>query len=500
MLRKFPLYPILFSIFPVLSLAAYNIDEISLDVIPRPLFVFLLVGLLLFGVAKLMFRDWHRAALTVAVILFFFFIYGQVYNVLEDVTIRGISLFRHRTLLPLFILLLVVSLVLVARYRNRPNSSPYGLNLLSITLLVYPVFQIASNNIQQWSAERVVNASSNQVATNTNQPDIYYIILDAYGRADVLQNLLGYDNSNFLAALRQRGFYVADCSQANYAYTEFSLTSSLNYNYLDQLDVSHSRAERIALLKHSAIRSFLDSEGYEIVAFPTGWAFTEWKDADLYVDYQRPVTTLTEFETLVLDTTMFRVVSDFRSSNQADASHKDLRRLRVFSLLENIKKVTRWDGNLFVFAHLVVPHLPYTFGPIGEVPTFQGKDATYEEIAAAYVDQVKFVNKEILDVIDTLIQNSEIPPVIIVQGDHGPLPDLTEKPAERLPILNAYYLPGVPMDRILYPAISPVNSFRVVLNSYFEQNLPLLEDLSYFGPEDDRNENQLVPNPCIHQP
>lgn len=500
MLRKFPLYPILFSIFPVLSLAAYNIDEISLDVIPRPLFVFLLVGLLLFGAAKLMFRDWHRAALTVSVILFFFFIYGQVYNVLEDVTIRGISLFRHRTLLPLFILLLVVSLVLVARYRNQRNASPYLLNLLSIVLLVYPAFHLVPNVIRQRSAERAVSASNNQMATNTNQPDMYYIILDAYGRADVLQNLLGYGNSNFLTALRQRGFYVADCSQANYAYTEFSLTSSLNYNYLDQLDVSHSRAERIALLKHSAIRSFLDSEGYEIVAFPTGWAFTEWKDADLYVDYQRPVTALTEFETLVLDATMFRVVSDFRSSNQADASHKDLRRLRVFSLLENIKKLPHREGNVFVFAHLVVPHLPYTFGPNGEVPAFQGRDAMYEEIAAAYVDQVKFVNKEILDVIDTLTQNSDIPPVIIVQGDHGPLPDLTEKPAERLPILNAYYLPGVPMDRILYPAISPVNSFRVVLNSYFEQNLPLLEDFSYFGPEEDRSANQLVPNLCIHQP
>ncbi|HET6596957.1 MAG TPA: sulfatase-like hydrolase/transferase [Anaerolineales bacterium] len=497
MLRRFPLYPILFSTFPVLSLAAYNIDEISLDVIPRPLLAFLLAGLLLFGVAKLIFRDWHRAALAVFVIFIFFFIYGQVYNIVEDVTIGDTSLFRHRTLLPLFLLLLLISLVWVFRRTSRPNPSPYWLNLLSIALLVYPVFQIASNTIQQWSAERSVGAASPQTAIHTNQPDIYYIILDAYGRADVLQGLLGYDNSDFLRALRQRGFYVADCSQANYAYTEFSLTSSLNYDYLDQLDVSHSRAERIALLKHSAIRSFLDSEGYEIVAFPTGWTFTEWKDADLYVDYQRPVTALTEFEHLVLDTTMFRVVSDFHSSNQADASHKDLRRLRVFSLLENIKKLPGRSGNVFVFAHIVVPHLPYTFGPNGEVPAFQGKDATYEEIAAAYVDQVKFVNKEILKVIDTLIESADVPPVIIVQGDHGPLPDLTENPAERLPILNAYYLPDVPMADVLYPSISPVNSFRVVLSSYFEQNLPLLEDRSYFGPEDDRNANQLIPNTCI---
>ena len=52
------------------------------------------------------------------------------------------------------------------------------------------------------------------------------------------RSLLGYDNSEFLNSLRQRGFYVADCSQSNYAYTEFSLTSSLNYDYLDNLDVS----------------------------------------------------------------------------------------------------------------------------------------------------------------------------------------------------------------------------------------------------------------------
>jgi hypothetical protein len=82
MLRKFPLYPILFSIFPVLSLAAYNIDEISLDVIFRPLLVSLLAGVILFGLAKLIFQDWGQAALAVLVALFFFFIYGQVYNIL----------------------------------------------------------------------------------------------------------------------------------------------------------------------------------------------------------------------------------------------------------------------------------------------------------------------------------------------------------------------------------------------------------------------------------
>jgi len=74
-----------------------------------------------------------------------------------------------------------------------------------------------------------------------------------------------------------------------------------------------------------------------------------------------------------------------------------------------------------------------------------------------------------------------------VQGDEGPYPPGTGadtfdwRTATRTQllaktgILNAYYLPGAG-TRALYPTISPVNSFRVVFNAYFDTNLPLLPD------------------------
>jgi hypothetical protein len=37
-------------------------------------------------------------------------------------------------------------------------------------------------------------------------------------------------------------------------------------------------------------------------------------------------------------------------------------------------------------------------------------------------------------------------------------------------------------DEVLYESISPVNSFRVVLNRYLGTNLPMLEDCSFFNP------------------
>jgi hypothetical protein len=45
-------------------------------------------------------------------------------------------------------------------------------------------------------------------------------------------------------------------------------------------------------------------------------------------------------------------------------------------------------------------------------------------------------------------------------------------------ILNAYYLPNFD-KKLLYPSITPVNSFRLVFNSYFDGTFELLPDENY---------------------
>ncbi len=51
---------------------------------------------------------------------------------------------------------------------------------------------------------------------------------------------------------------------------------------------------------------------------------------------------------------------------------------------------------------------------------------------------------------------------------------------ERMSILNAYYFPGRESD-LLYESITPVNTFRIVFNEYFDGQYPLLEDRNYFA-------------------
>jgi hypothetical protein len=89
-----------------------------------------------------------------------------------------------------------------------------------------------------------------------------------------------------------------------------------------------------------------------------------------------------------------------------------------------------------------------------------------------------------IEIIDNLMEQSTQPPIIIIQGDHG-APINWEGygyPKEnKLAILNAYYLPGVEVGDILYDSITPVNTFRLVFDLYFNGNLGLLEDESIFG-------------------
>jgi len=119
----------------------------------------------------------------------------------------------------------------------------------------------------------------------------------------------------------------------------------------------------------------------------------------------------------------------------------------------------------------------------GDASGFMG---THEEYVSGYSSEVGYLNQRLIKVIDSILTRSDQPPIIIIQGDHGPGNYFNMIEAsntclrERYSILNAYYFPDNDYTA-LYPTITPVNSFRVVFNQYFGTNLDLLEDKSFYA-------------------
>lgn len=500
MLKRIPIYPFLIGAYSVLTLGAHNISQINIPVIWRPLaFSLLLTGAVL-GLSYLLLQDWHRVAVATAIFLLLFFSYGQVHSQFEKVTILGISPFRHRVLVTFWGILLIASTVWAWRWLKSPASWTPSLNLISALLVLYPSYTIISTG----AAQKIASARIEKpflIAVTGNTPNIYYIILDGYGRHDLLRDKFDYDNSDFINGLKERGFYIHECSQSNYSYTQVSLPSSLNMAYLDDLSIDlEARFDPSFLLKHGAVRSFLEEHGYKTAAVPTGYPWTEWTDANVYFMTERDQVGLTDFEALLVQTTMLEPLWDHLADSLGTTQHlAERRRFLTRNALEALKAFPQLNGKFFVFVHIIVPHPPYLIGPNGQNVLYLPDEIPDDLERKGYADQARFISGQMLEVIDVILAESDQPPIIIMQGDHGPPPNLIT-PAERMQNLNAIYLPGINVEKVLYPSMTPVNTFRVVLNEFFGQHLPLLEDRSFFTPTDAWRDVQEIPPSCPTQP
>jgi hypothetical protein len=236
-------------------------------------------------------------------------------------------------------------------------------------------------------------------------------------------------------------------------------------------------------LVHNRVRKELQQRGYKIISFQTGYQWDEWTDADLYITPTSQLSSgeisfssITPFEYIYLkNTALYSVLEGGRFATHRYYSHYN----RVMYTLDKLPEVALMPGPKFVYAHIMAPHHPFIFLSDGALNTdsrYYDSEKGYPSddnlFTPGYLNSIQFLNSRIPSIIDELIKNSDTQPIIILQGDHGFV-----IPERRYNIFNTYYLPGQDYDEILYPSISPVNTFRVVFNQFFNMDMELREDL-----------------------
>ena len=195
-------------------------------------------------------------------------------------------------------------------------------------------------------------------------PDIYYIILDGYGRQGFLAREYGFDNAEFLDSLRNKGFYVAPNSRANYPWTLPSLTSSLNFAYLseplgNQLAAYTDRRFIREFLQQNRTLQHLRAAGYSIVAFASEYYEADLRDVDRTIaepwfpnSFQIGFLQMTPLPTIL--------------HHLGKPLLYDLHRTRILYTIENLPEIADLPSPKFVFAHIYFAHDPFVFGPNGE--------------------------------------------------------------------------------------------------------------------------------------
>src|SRR5664279_63477 len=93
-----PIHPVLFAVFPVITLLAHNVSQLWVRDTFRTLFLSILLALVLIGLFRLIFRNWRIAGLTASFALILMLTFDPVYTFLRSVPYVR-SLLAHYTVL-----------------------------------------------------------------------------------------------------------------------------------------------------------------------------------------------------------------------------------------------------------------------------------------------------------------------------------------------------------------------------------------------------------------
>lgn len=495
------LYPFFFALYPILELRNHNIAYVDPSSVYRPIILSILLTGLIWILLGLILGDWQKAGIVTTLLVVAFFAYGHIF--LQIQASLGVTI-RHRYLT----LIMGGMILLIAWWVIRKVRDPQGIiTFLSVTggtLILFSTFITLQHDITAYEVQQRANkpqdiavVSSTGAGGPLQKPDIYLILLDAHTRSDILKEDFNYDNSAFIQKLKDLSFYVAECAQSNYPATNLSVTATFYAKY-------HEEPTLYPLSSSLTIKT-VRSLGYKVFTFEnrSNGHFNIGEDVRLFrsqLAFGRIDLTggLSEFDTMLIQTSFLRIIYDMPQlipGLNEEALHSTEfyeHYQQTHFILNELEHLPEQPRPKFVFAHILVPHPPFIFTP-------EDKFHWAEKPRQGYVSNVAFIDSHIAPVVEAIIKKSQIPPIIIIMGDHGPT-GMPVTPHMRMSILNAYYV-NDQAKKDLYESITPINSFRVVFNNYFGTNYPLLEDKSYFAyGMNEFTPEHLVPNTCQVSP
>ena len=327
------------------------------------------------------------------------------------------------------------------------------------------------------------------------RPDIFVLLLDGFGRADVLASY-GYDAGPFVADLEARDFTVATHSRSNYPTTGLALTSMLNAAPISALGFTDNtrlepRHVHPALEANRGFKILADA-GYETIAFSSGYELVALRSANRFVDTGQ----LNELEIGLAESTILEPLLDTLTGDLKGSQIRG----RAMAMVPAVRSLAAEpsDRPRFVFVHFPLPHPPFVVDSDcravrgGESLFVLGPDGIARKSASRRAEEIRLTAGQAgcsqrlgIEMVDGILAGAGPDTVVLVLSDHGPETRLERSDPqpdaihERLANLFAARTPAHPD---LFPDdITLVNVLPHLFGAYLDVDLPEQPDTVYFG-------------------
>jgi hypothetical protein len=510
---KLPIYPLVIAVYYPLYMMASDEGMTDVSNVLRPAIFCFLMALILMALLGVVLRNLHRAALWVAMVVVLVFGTRFLNRIIARV-LGG----EAGPVGELYVLvgMAVVAIGLALFARPGVNMTRIA-NVVAVVMIAFPLLTLLLREFSFTTATAdngrflQENPGFDRAASSGIRPNIVHIVLDGYSRRDVLADLYHYDNTPFLDRLHEKGFVVADRATSPYNQTLMVMGSVFSGTMLEGSERLGSATELRETvrdsLRRNPVMATLSRLGYHTAALDVRYDPVRMD----FLDRLLGQNTLTNFEAAVFERTSLYLVT--YSLGLASASITP----EIFS--------TPYERDLaapfFLYVHLLAPHPPFDVNRHGEVVKQEGgprgmmdgdhftgnRPNRREMYRHGYVEKLQFVNQGVLSMVDRILGKAEATTIIIIHGDHGGgLHLLQNNPAasciqERFSPLLAVYATDGRLQRALPTDMNLANLYRIVFNTYFGTEMPLLPSRSLFaGWKKPDQQQEVAPERLTAQP
>ncbi len=484
-LQKIPFFLFLSPIFIILHIEKEYHQLISYQFVYTEILMLFLMPLIFYSICRLLFRSHQKASLYSFFLLIPFYLLGEIKDWLKD-NLQETFWQSYSFIIPFIIVLAIAAFLLLRRTKIGFEKIFLYINTALIIFILSDSILILISDFKKKDDNKSNTRPLSIDCPTCEKPDIYYLIFDSYTSGSVLKEF-GYNNSIIESYLIKKGFYIIDSSRSNYNLTPFSIGSSLNMDYIPGVTGSN---------KHY-LKDYLPA-AHQVYTNN----FTNLLSGNDYAIFNHSIFDIKSTPTTVKRFDIWQINSLYRQHNIFKKVFDDigwkfplwLRALFQNQKITYAKERDEYDSTAlshifhsiqttttkpkFVYGHLLIPHSPYTFDSSGKkiVPK---NFLTQVEDKKAYCQQIQHVNKVITQVIDMLFTSQKRPFAVIIQGDHGYRFFDEKEYNKEFRNFSAVYFSNQDYSH-LNDSLTNVNTFRILLNTYFKQDLPVLNDHYYF--------------------
>lgn len=447
--------------------------------------------LILFFLFTIFLKNKSKAALaaTITGILYLFF--GNIKELLAGSSVF-FPLSHYKILLPLLFVLYAAILYRLSKARSVYNATAYlnVLFLLYLSIELWTFIQLPEINQKNSS---LPSFDSKQLSPGP-RPDIYFIVADGYPSTTYQQTVLGAAYNSIDSFLIEKKFFLINNARSNYNNTAFSMTSTLSMQYVDWMKGASVAKPyhynlAIAAIKNAPVFKLLNEQGYSLYnlsVFDIGKTISVKREDFLSTTPSAIIFYNTFWNCIRRDILpeFFPVLRERLIRKQQLDNKEHLSKYKSYNrqVSDSLLAIAALPASSpkFVYTHLEMPHFPYFYDSAGKAyPDEIVFGPAMIKDKERFKNYVAYSNAHISQLLTRVLTQTNGQAVIIILSDHG-INDLPgSRKEDAFSNYSAFYFPDGNYHQ-LYTGMSNVNTFRVLFNKYFGQQLPLLSDSSIY--------------------